>query len=130
MAELIRLKNRGPVPFVATLFHDAYCRRGGKCGCRQEKHLSSVVNRQTGETGLRESMRAAPVGFSIPPGETSPPMHRAVLYVPGVAEAVKATPPVLVVVEVAAAPAPKSRPVVPSAPAEDSAIASGSSRKR
>lgn len=87
MPELVRLKNNWPTAFTGTLYHDSYCRRGGDCGCKQEKFAETVRNAATGETGVRESMRQAPRGFSIPPKGSSEPFTRAITKVPGVSEA-------------------------------------------
>ncbi len=87
MAAQVRLKNTSATPFTGTLYHESYCAKGGPCGCSQEKHLTLGHNPETGERGMKRAARRVPVGFSIPPWDTSEPMHPAIRKVPGVKEA-------------------------------------------
>jgi len=99
MGKMIQLKNNDPTPFELTLYHKFYCLNGGTCDCKQEPFQSAARNNKTGEVGMRDGMRAAPVGVSIPARELSAPLHRAVLKVPGILECTQGQRPRLSVVE-------------------------------
>lgn len=89
--DLVQLRNEDPTqPFVATLLHDSYCRKGGSCECQQESYQAAVQNPATGAVGLRDGLRAQPKGVSIGVGKTSEPFARCVVKVPGFKEAIQA----------------------------------------
>ncbi len=79
----VTIRNRSRRPFLATLYHDVYCRYSNRCGCKKEEYSNSTSE------GLRREYRKKHASLFILGGEEAPGLHPAVQKLEQVRNAVK-----------------------------------------
>jgi hypothetical protein len=84
----IRLQNVSKKAFVVSLRHNTYCVAGATCACTKQVR-QSFATLPTGETGVAFEERLVATSLRIEPGQTSGPLHAAVLKMPQIVEALK-----------------------------------------
>lgn len=88
-ADLVVLRNISTEVFVANLTHEDYCRQADECLCRWVT-LRLRPQRMDGSGGIQEQRVRRNASLTILAKKQSRPLHRAVLGVPGVKEALRA----------------------------------------
>jgi len=87
----IILVNQRAAPFLATEYHDIVCRRRDRCDCAVKESLGP---------DNKPRFKKLPKSFHIEAKSKSRPLDRAVLFIPQVRDALKASPPWLKVEEI------------------------------
>jgi hypothetical protein len=90
----VKLKNVTRGPFVATLYHEHYCKNGGTCKCKKTA-LPTNIRLKDGSLATTVKEMNVPVSFRLAGGETREELEDAILQVPQVACALKARPTIL-----------------------------------
>jgi hypothetical protein len=91
----VQLKNRDRKPFVATLYHDVYCKKAGKCACTK-RTFQQPARAPDGTEGWAVTEKLIPSSFRIEPKSTSDDLDDAVLHLPQVQAALNVRRPKLV----------------------------------
>ncbi len=117
----VTIRNRSRRPFLATLYHDVYCRYSNRCGCKKEEYSNSTSE------GLRREYRKKHASLFILGGEEATGLHPAVQKLEQVRNAVKYGG---LTVALVGAPDPPSQPVETAGVEAETSRASGRRSRR